>query len=97
MTGYIIAVVCEAWGVDRPTLMGKSRRRPLPWARAMLCEYLRMYAGHDSVTCAAMLKMSPEGVVGYNHRYLYNMRTYTSFRDRDRQIRKCIKEKKGVR
>ena len=54
LTGEIINVVCDVWNVDRATLVGKCRRRPLPWVRAQLCHYLRRYAGHDTVSCAAI-------------------------------------------
>ena len=30
LTGQIISIVCEVWGVSRPDLVGRCRRRPLP-------------------------------------------------------------------
>lgn len=92
LTGRVIVAVCEVWGITRAELMGKRRTRPLPWARAMLCEYLRIYAGHDSVSCGAMLKMSPEGVLNYNYRYSVNRRVYAQFKERDEELRQKIRD-----
>jgi len=91
LTGQIISIVCEVWGVSRSDLVSRCRRRPLPWAREQLCEYLRLYAGHDSVSCAAILKMSPRSVTDYSRLYPSIRRTYTPFRDRDDEIKKRIK------
>lgn len=91
LTGQIISIVCEVWNVTRSDLVGRCRRRPLPWAREQMCEYLRFYAGHDSVSCAAILHVSPQTVTGYNHEYFKIRRVYTPFRDRDEEIKKRIK------
>lgn len=91
LTGQIITLVCDTWGVTRPDLVGHSRRRPLPWARSMLCKYLQVYAGHDAVSTAAILHMSPRGVQCYNERFIYNARIYLAFRDKDDALRAAIK------
>ena len=92
LTGQIISIVCEVWGVSRPDLVGRCRRRPLPWARAMLCQYLRIYAGHDTVSCATILHVDPDTVLGYNKRYPHNLRTYTPFYNNDKSIHTQIKQ-----
>ena len=91
LTGQIISIVCEVWGVTRPDLVGRCRRRPLPWAREQLCEYLRLYAGHDSVSCAAILKQSPRSITDYSRLYPSIRRMYTPFRDRDEEIKRRLK------
>ena len=75
LTGQIITLVCDTWGITRADLTGRSHRRPLPWARSQMCEYLRRYAGHDSVSCATILHVDPDTVLGYNKRYPHNLRT----------------------
>ena len=92
LTGQIINIVCEVWGVSRPDLISKCRRRPLPWARAMLCQYLRIYAGHDTVSCAAVLKRTPENVVLYSCHYKSYAATFKPFDNRDTEVRLRIKE-----
>lgn len=91
LTGQIITMVCEAWGIDRPSLVSHSRRRPLPWARCILCEYLRLYAGHDTVSCAAILHVKPDAVQCYNYRYQSLRNTFIPFRERDEKIHSQIK------
>lgn len=91
LTGQIITLVCEAWGVTRPELVSRSRKQPLPWARSQLCHYLRLYAGHDCVSCAAILNISDISVLHYNYRYTRLLHRYTPFRDRDDQLRSQIK------
>lgn len=91
LTGQIINIVCEVWGVTRPDLIGRSRRRPLPWAREQLCEYLRLYAGHDSVSCSAILKQSPRSITDYSRLYPRIRRIYTQFRDNDEIIKQRCK------
>lgn len=90
LTGRIITLVCEAWGISRSDLVGKARRRPLPWARAMLCEYLRKYAGHDSVSCSAILDKTYEGISHYQVHYREYMQTYVRFNTLDQQLRKQL-------
>jgi len=92
LTGQIISIVCEVWGVSRPDLVSRSRRRPLPWARAQMCEYLRLYARHDSVSCAAICHLSPDRVVKMGNRYTYLMRLYTPFRNNDTEVKRRCKE-----
>ena len=92
LTGQIISIVCEAWDVTRPDLVGRCRRRPLPWARAMLCQYLRIYAGHDTVSCATILHCSPENVVLYSCHYKSYAATFKPFDNRDAEVRRRIKE-----
>lgn len=92
LTGQIISIVCEVWGVTRPDLVGRCRRRPLPWARAMLCQYLRIYAGHDTVSCATILHCSPENVVLYSCHYKSYAATFKPFDNRDTEVRRRIKE-----
>lgn len=94
LTGEIIRLVCEVWNIDRATLCGKGRRRPLPWARAQLCHYLRRYAGHDTVSCAAILHMSGEGVMGYAARYEKNRSIYAIFVRKDKEIGDRLKNRK---
>ena len=91
LTGQIITLVCESWGVSRADLVGKSRRRPLPWARAQMCQYLRLYAGHDSVSCATILHRDHDTTLGYRKHYPHNLQTYISFRDHDAFIHQQIK------
>lgn len=92
LTGKIIALVCEVWGVERADLTGKSRKRPLPWARAQLCHYLYLLAGHDTISCGAVVNKAPEGVVTYFRQYRYNMKTYTEFKTKDALLAQRIKE-----
>lgn len=92
LTGQIIQLVCEAWGVTRPDLIGRSRKQPLPWARSQLCQYLRLYAGHDSVSCSALIKHNTRTILDYNYRYQRLLRRYTPFAERDTQIQRAIKE-----
>lgn len=92
LTGQIISIVCEVWGVSRPDLVGRCRRRPLPWARAMLCQYLRIYAGHDTVSCATILHCSPENVVLYSCHYKSYAATFKPFDNRDADVLRRIKE-----
>lgn len=92
LTGQIITLVCEVWNVSRTDLVGRSRRRPLPWARAQLCEYLRLYAGHDTVSCAALLHISQQSIADYNYRYQQNRKTYTQFCNSDQQIKESVKK-----
>ena len=75
LTGQIIRMVCELWGETRADLVGRSRRRPLPWAREMLCEYLRMHAGHDTVSLAVLLRKSQQGISDYANLYRVNLRS----------------------
>lgn len=91
LTGQIIAMVCEVWGVSRVDLVGRSRQRPLPWARAMLCEYLRQYAGHDSVSCSAILNRTYDSISHYRVHYAEYMQTYVQFRDRDATVRRRLR------
>ena len=91
LTGQIITLVCEAWGVTRTDLVGRSRKRPLPWARAQLCEYLRLYAGHDTVSCGALLHISQQSVQGYGQNYNRTRKIYRPFADHDEQIKAAIK------
>lgn len=92
LTGQIITLVCESWGITRPDLVSKSRRRPLPWARAQLCEYLRRYAGHDTVSCAALLHRSDVRIGAYYYAYAKNRNTYLPFREHDDALRKSVRE-----
>lgn len=91
LTGQIIRLVCELWGVTRADLVGKSRRRPLPWAREMLCEYLRIHAGHDTVSLAALLKRSHQGITYYALLYRVNLRSYTLVATNDALLKKQLK------
>lgn len=91
LTGEIIRLVCEVWGVTRADLMSRSHRRPLPWVRSQLCHYLRQYAGHDSISCAALLKIDDQSVCGYKKRYPKMLVTYVPFRDRDERIHAALK------
>lgn len=91
LTGQIITIVCEVWNVSRSDLVSRCRRRPLPWARNQLCQYLRIYAGHDSVSCAAILHVSPQSVQDYSHHYPTILRTYTQFATHDREIHQQVK------
>lgn len=92
LTGQIISIVCEVWGIDRPSLVSHSHKRPLPWARSLLCEYLRLYAGHNTVSCAAMLHVKPDAIQCYNYRYHGLKKMYIPFRDKDEEIHRRIKE-----
>ena len=92
LTGQIITLVCDTWGITRADLTGRSHRRPLPWARSQMCEYLRRYAGHDSVSCATILHVDPDTVLGYNKRYPHNLRTYTPFYNNHTSIHTQIKQ-----
>ena len=91
LTGQIIRLVCELWGVSRADLTGRSRHRPLPWAREMLCEYLRLHAGHDTVSLSALLKKSQQGISDYANLYRENLRSYTLVAANDAQIKKQLK------
>ena len=91
LTGQIIRMVCELWGVTRADLTGRSRRRPLPWAREMLCEYLRLHAGHDTVSLAALLRKSQQGISDYANLYRVNLRSYTLVAANDAQLKKQLK------
>ena len=91
LTGQIIDTICEVWGISRPDLVGRCRRRPLPWAREQLCNYLRRYAGHDMVSCAAILHISPQTIGGYDRLYISIRRTYIQFRDRDDEVQRRLK------
>lgn len=90
-TGLIIRLVCEIWNVARAELVGKSRRRPLPWAREMLCEYLRLYAGHDTVSLAALLRRSQQGISDYANLYRVNLHRYIIVAAYDAKIKKELK------
>ena len=92
LTGQIITLVCDAWDIDRPALVSKSRKRPLPWARSQLCNYLRLYAGHDTISCAALLNRKDESIATYGSQYTYNIRTYRPFADKDEHIKAEIKK-----
>jgi hypothetical protein len=91
LTGQIIRMVCELWGVTRADLVGRSRRRPLPWAREMLCEYLRLHAGHDTVSLSALLRKSQQGISDYANLYRVNLRSYTLVATNDAQLKKQLK------
>lgn len=91
LTGQIISLVCEEWGVTRADLSSRSRKRPLPWARSQLCEYLRRYAGHTSVSCAAIIHLADISVLNYTYRYNYLLKTYRPFADHDTHIKAKIK------
>ena len=91
LTGEIIRLVCELWGVTRADLTGKSRKRPIPWAREQLCDYLRTYAGHDTITLAALLKKSHQGITDYANLYRRNLKDYTLVATNDAKIKKQIK------
>lgn len=91
LTGEIIRLVCDIWGVSRADLTSRSRRRPLPWARAQLCEYLRRYAGHDTLSCAALIHKSQQAVSDYSHLYTQNRRTYSQFAANDENLKKQVK------
>ena len=91
ITGQIIRLVCELWGVTRADLVGKSRRRPLPWAREMLCEYLRIHAGHDTVSLAALLRKSQQSISEYAQLYRVNLRIYTLVAANDALLKKQLK------
>lgn len=92
LTGEIITIVCDEWGIKRTDIVSHSRRRPLPWARYQLCEYLRRYAGHNTVSCAAMLHVKPNCTQNYDYRYQSLMRMYVPFREKDEAIRQRVKE-----
>ena len=91
LTGRIIRMVCELWGVTRADLTGRSRRRPLPWAREMLCEYLRLHAGHDTVSLATLLRKSQQGISDYAKLYRVNLRSYTLVAANDALLKKQLK------
>lgn len=91
LTGQIIRMVCELWNVTRADLTGRSRRRPLPWAREQLCEYLRIHAGHDTVSLGAMLNKSQQGISDYANLYRVNLRNYTLVAANDATLKKQIK------
>lgn len=91
LTGKIIEQVCEVWGVTRADLVGKSRKRPLPWAREQMCHYLYLMAGHDTISCGAVIKRAPESVSKYFVLYRQNMRIYTEFREKDVELGKRVK------
>ena len=91
LTGQIIRMVCELWGVTRADLTGRSRRRPLPWAREMLCEYLRLHAGHDTVSLSALLRKSQQGISDYANLYRVNLHSYTLVATNDAQLKKQLK------
>lgn len=91
-TGEIIRLVCAIWDVTRAELVGKSRRRPLPWARQQLCEYLRLYAGHDTVSLGALLKRSHQGITDYANLYRQNLRNYRVVAANDAKLRKDIRQ-----
>lgn len=91
LTGQIIHIVCEVWNVSRTDLVSHRRKRPLPWARSILCEYLRRYAGHNTVSCAAMLHVKPDAIQCYDYRYQGLRKMYIPFRDNDDEVQKQIK------
>lgn len=91
LTGQIVRMVCELWHVTRADLTGRSRRRPLPWAREMLCEYLRLHAGHDTVSLSALLRKSQQGISDYANLYRVNLRSYTLVAANDAQLKKQLK------
>ena len=91
LTGEIIRLTCEVWGVTRADLLNKSHRRPLPWARAHMCHYLRRYAGHDTVSCGAILHISETSVIGYASRYATNLRVYALFVKNDQTLSEKVK------
>lgn len=91
LTGRIIRMVCELWGVTRADLTGRSRRRPLPWAREMLCEYLRLHAGHDTVSLATLLRKSQQGISDYANLYRVNLRNYRLVAANDALLKKQLK------
>ena len=91
LTGQIITLVCETWNVTRSDLIGHSHRRPLPWARSQLCQYLRIYAGHDSESCGAILHIRGRSVRLYQMRYTGLIRTYRQFNDNDQLIKEKVK------
>ena len=91
LTGRIIRLVCELWGVTRRDLTGRSRRRPLPWAREMLCEYLRLHAGHDTVSLATLLRKSQQGISDYANLYRENLRSYRLVAANDALLKKQLK------
>ena len=91
LTGRIIRLVCELWGVTRADLTGRSRRRPLPWAREMLCEYLRLHAGHDTVSLAALLRKSQPSITDYAHLYRQNLHNYRLVAANDAKLKKQLK------
>lgn len=91
LTGKIIEQVCEVWGVTRADLVGKSRKRPLPWAREQMCHYLYLKAGHDTISCGAIIRRAPESVSKYFVLYRRNMRIYTEFREKDEELGKRVK------
>ena len=91
LTGRIIRLVCELWGVTRSDLTGRSRRRPLPWAREMLCEYLRLHAGHDTVSLSAMLKKSHQSIGDYADLYRVNLCNYTLVAANDEKLKEQLK------
>lgn len=91
LTGQIITLVCEAWGVTRSELVSHSRKQPLPWARSQLCQYLRIYAGHDGESCGAIVRLKARSVQLYQTRYQHNLDTFVPFRDKDEHIKNQIK------
>lgn len=91
LTGQIIRLVCETWQVSRADLIGRSHRRPLPWARSQLCQYLRIYAGHTADSCAAMLHIRHQSVTLYQLRYQHLLDTYRQFNDNDARIKAQVK------
>ena len=91
LTGEISRLTCEVWGVTRADLLNKSHRRPLPWARAQMCHYLRRYAGHDTVSCGAILHISENSVIGYASRYATNRRVYALFVKNDQTLSEKVK------
>ncbi|MBO4382216.1 MAG: hypothetical protein J5799_04660 [Bacteroidales bacterium] len=91
LTGEIIRLVCELWGVSRADMVGRSRRRPIPWAREQLCDALRLYAGHDTVSLSALLKKSHQGIADYGNLYRKNLRNYTLVAENHEKLKKKIK------
>lgn len=98
LTGQIIDLVCEVWGVTRADLVCRSRKVPLPWARSQLCRYLTLMAGHDTISCGQILHRAPEGISTYFRLYERNRRKYTEFKEKDGVIYQRILEmKKGCK
>lgn len=80
MTGKVIQIVCDTFLVSRNDLIGTSRKRPIPWARAVLCRMLRLYAGHDTYSCAAVLHVYQSTIVMYDSHWNEYMQ-YIPFRN----------------
>ena len=57
----------------------------------MLCEYLRIHAGHDTVSLAALLRKSQQSISEYAQLYRVNLRIYTLVAANDALLKKQLK------